>query len=464
MRLDWRRGILYITTMGMEGAWLYTLIALLNRQVADSRLSTLGLLLLFPVAFAVDLLLRQLRWRRLALRALSWLIWGVAALVTVKLQLFGSVAWLDSTWLQAVSQAFAQMLFGFAPALLVLIISGILWWLGRRLAYLRPNFASSVAEFQFGMAILLILFYIMSQLGLDLADSVPTAISFFLFALLGMSLAHAQEGSGWLTGMYRGHWSALLIMSLGLVLVAGSLITVVVTPDFLQLVLNAIRWVWGLIWAVVVAVLTFLVNLLPKPEPGELPPATPLPAGEPEAGFSINMPEWLRSALRLGLNILWLGLIIAALWQISSQIFGWLRRRLSSMAGAEVEPLPGAFRADLFRWLRNVFLKLFGFRHWRPGKKDRALLPEVASVHQIYRQFLRWAAAGGYPRPVWQTPYEFLGALLPVLPQTQDDLVFITQQYVSTRYGGLLPTQDDLHQLRQSWHNISQNRITRSAG
>jgi hypothetical protein len=62
MKLDWRRGILYVTIMGMESCWLYALIALLNKQVAGGHLSTLGLLLLYPLAFGFNKLIQQLRW------------------------------------------------------------------------------------------------------------------------------------------------------------------------------------------------------------------------------------------------------------------------------------------------------------------------------------------------------------------------------------------------------------------
>ena len=53
MKLDWRLSTLYVTTIGMGGCWLYTIIALLNKQVADGRLSTIGLLLLYPLAFGI---------------------------------------------------------------------------------------------------------------------------------------------------------------------------------------------------------------------------------------------------------------------------------------------------------------------------------------------------------------------------------------------------------------------------
>jgi len=459
MKVDRRQVILYITTMGMEGCWLYASLAMLNKQVAGGRLSILGILLFYPLAFAFNKLVRWLRWPKVCLHSLSWLAWAVGMLLMVKIQLFSDLQWLNPSWLLAIPQAIGQIIYTFKPELLILASTAIIWWLGRRLAYLRINFAASVSEFQFGLAILLLTFWVTSLLRLDLTESVPTALAFFFFALLGTSIAHAQEGTSWLSGLYQGHWSGLLLVSISLVLILGLLIGSVVTPDLLQLVLAALKWVWGLI----LKVIAFIASLFPEPEPGELPPAMPMPQMEPAEEFKLwTMPESVRSGLRLGLGMLWLGISLLALWRISSQIYEWLSRRLASMAGAEIEPLQGAFRADLLSLLKRIILKLLRLGlPFRLARKSKSLLPEVATVRQIYRQLLRWAATGGYPRHVSQTPYEYLYTLADLLPEARGDLDFITQQYVSTRYGTSLPTEDALHQLRQSWHEISQNRLNR---
>jgi len=172
-----------------------------------------------------------------------------------------------------------------------------------------------------------------------------------------------------------------------------------------------------------------------------------------------TLPESVRRGLGIGWNILFAGLVLVALWRVSSDILGWLRRRLGSMAGAEVEPLPGAFRADLLNLLKRILLKPFGFIRILRGREPRMILAEIASVRQIYRQLLDWAAAGGYPRLVYQTPDEYLCTLAEVLPEAGEHLDFITRQYVSTRYGTLLPTEDELSQMKQSWHKIKQNRL-----
>jgi hypothetical protein len=457
VKLDWRQGILYATTIGMEGCWLYALMALLNKQAADGRLSVIGVLLLYPLAFGFNTVLQWLGWHKVCTWSISWLAWVVGMLLIVKVQLFSNLAFSDTTWLLAVPRAIAEVIYTFKPELLILLGTGVIWWLSRRLSYLKVDFASLVSEFQFGLFMLVIAFLLASLLGVNLGNSVSIALGFFFFALLGISVAHALEGTSWLSGLYQGHWSGLLLISISLILILGLLISLVITPDLLQLFLMAIKWVWALIMKVI----AFLVSLFPEPEPAELPPAMPTPEVEPSEEFKLwTMPESVRSGLRIGWTVLVAGLFLFALWRVSSEIFGWLRRKLAGMAGAEFEPLPGAFRADFLGLLKRILLRLLSLKlPFRLVARTGPVVPEVVSVRQIYRQFLRWAAAGGHPRHISQTPHEYLYGLAYLLPEARDDLDLITQRYVQTRYGTSLPTEYELNQLSHSWHRVRQYRL-----
>lgn len=458
MKTDWRKGILCVAAIGMEGCWLYALMALLNKQAAAGHLSVFGIMLLYPLSFAFHLLLQWLRWPKSGILSLSWLAWAVSMVLMVKVQLFGDLPLSDTAWLLAIPRSIAEVIYTFKPELLILLSTGVIWWLGRRLSYLKVNFGALVSEFQFGLFILVIAFFVVSQLGVDLANSVSIALTFFLFALVGISIAHALEGTSWLSGLNQGHWSGLLLISIGLVLILGLLISSVVTPELLQLFLSAIKWALRLIMKVI----AFLASLFPEPEPAELPPVMPvLPEARSPEEFKLwTMPEAVRSGLRIGWTVMVVGILLFTLWRISSDIFGWLRRRLASMTGAEFEPLPGALRTDFLGLLKRIFYRLLGLRlPFRLGARSGSVLPEIASVRQIYRQLLHWAAAGGYPRNISQTPNEYFYTLANLLPEVQGELDFITQQYVRTRYGALLPNEGELQQLDKTWHVVKQNHL-----
>ena len=454
----WRRVTLYATVMGMEGCAFYVLLMLLDMKVAGGILSIAGLLSLYALAFGFNLLLRRLRLRRVYGNIVNTLAWLIVMLLTVKVQLYSQASLFDNAWLMAVPQAFANILHAFDPALLILLISAVIWWAGRRLAIIRLNFPATVSEFQFGLAVILIIFFFAAQLGVELSNSITAVLSFSLSALLAISIAHAGEGTGWLSGLNQGHWVGLLLVSIGIILIIGLLIGSVITPDLLHVIMDWLKWVWNQIMKGII----FLVSLLPTPEPTELPLVAPAPEVDSDAlvrkaveGF---IPKAVRDGLRIGWTILVSGAIIMALWRVSSDIFGWLRRKLTNMSGGEVEPLTGAFMADILSLLRRILLKLFGIK-LTIRLKGRAGSAEVTPVRQIYRHMLHWVAGRGWPRPVFQTPYEYLITLEELMPASGDALKFITQQYVSDRYGMLAPSEEELHRIREDWHHVKKNHL-----
>ena len=467
MRQDWRQGVIYLAVMGMQYCWLYALLMLLNKQVAGGQLSIPWLSLLYPVAFIFNTLLPQRRWSRVKRYSANGLAWAIVMLVIAKIQLYSGLGLFEPAWLLAFSQALSRIIQTTGPEVILLGGSIVLWWLGWRLARIRITFAASVTEFQFGVAILLIVFVSVTQLEVKLANSVPMAMVFFLFALSGMALAHAQYSAGWFTGSGLGLWLGLLLAGIGLILLLGLLIGSVITPDFFQLVLIPLKWIGSIIvkgFELVMRGMGYLMSLFGTPEPAELPPGVTMPA-PPPSELEVPgrlIPQWVLNVLRWGWNILVIGFLAFALWRISSQIFSWLRRRLAAAGEVEIEPLPGAFKADLLGLLKFIMCKLLGLRFlfWRPRKPEPVPL-ERASVRQIYRQFLHWAARGGWPRHLSQTPHEYLRILEALLPVAHGELRFITEKYVMARYSLLSPTDEELHQLRQSWQQIKRNRLGR---
>ncbi len=441
MKLDWRQGILRLTIMGMEYCWLCALLFLLNDWVVDGLLAILWLLPLYPGAFIFN---KLWRWRRFKIY-----VYAVNGLVLTL-----------AIWLLVETQIPSGMELVQLLKSGTLLVGGsiALWWLGWRLADLRVTFTNLFVDFQFGLPILLSVFLIASLVGIQLTSSIPIVLAFFLFALVGMALAHTQDGVGWLTGSHQNFWAGLLLASIGLILSLGLLIGSVITPDFLQLVLIPFKWLWSMFWKGI----EFLLGLFPASEPVELPPemvAPEIPQMEPDGFKMWTIPASLRTWFRIGYAILVSGFLLLALWRISSQILGWLRRKLTP-AEAEVESLPGALKADLLGLLKHIMLKLLKLRLlFRRQKKLEPISSGTASVRQIYHQFLRWAARSGWPRQLSQTPHEYLYTLEGLLPVAQQELRLITEQYVSARYSPLSPTEEELYQLRQSWHQLRKNRL-----
>jgi hypothetical protein len=82
--------------------------------------------------------------------------------------------------------------------------------------------------------------------------------------------------------------------------------------------------------------------------------------------------------------------------------------------------------------------------------------PAARNVREIYRAFLKKAARHGYPRKRFETPYEFKQRLDEKVPLTEPQLEMITDSYAVTRYGGDVPDEAQLAQIRTHWVELDQ--------
>ncbi|MDD5037716.1 MAG: DUF4129 domain-containing protein [Dehalococcoidales bacterium] len=452
MKLDWRQGSLHIAIIGAEGCWLYALFITLNDLIADGILSIPWLLTLYLIAFVFNKLWRWQR-RKIYVYAANGLAWAIGTLIMIKVQLYGSLGLFDRTWLLSIPQTLI-------PVFLLIGGSIVLWWLGWRLSRTRFNFTTSVSEFQYGVAILLLVFYVTYLAKVQLANPIPITLGFFLFALGGMALTHSIDDKGWITGPHRGLWSGLLLAGIVLILIVGLLVGSMMTPDFLQIILTPFKWLVNMISKGI----NFLISLIPEPEslpsPEEfIPETSPQPDEYEEWQKVIRLFRPVGRWFNTAYTVVMLGFILYVLWRFSSWLVGSLRRRLATTARAEVEQLPGAFKADLMSMLRRIMHSLRRLRWPFRRKETQALPPEIVSVRQIYRQLLRWAASSGWPRRLSQTPHEYLYTLESLLQMDHGELHLITEQYEKARYSPWLPTENDVYQLRQSWDQLRQNRL-----
>jgi hypothetical protein len=439
--------ITYICLLGMEISWLYAVLNAVNKAVSD-RLSVPMLLLTILVSFGISRFLRFIHWPKPALAALVWAIWPVVMLVMIKIQLFPSTAWADTEWLKSIPEAFVQIFYSFLPALLIIVSTLVLWWLGRRLAYLKVNFTDALTEFQFGLVILVITFFCCYEFNLDQSSSLPAGLVFFSLALTGISISNDRDNT-WFSSSRKGEWSGILLLCIGLVLLLGILISVIVTPDLLQLFINAVIWIWGLIEKF----LTFLAGLFPQQSAPIPAPEQAMPAADNQT-FTLNLPEWLQPGLKLIYFILIGGFLIFTVYRVVSDIAKWMRRQ-TSKTGGEMESLRGAFWADLLNFFKRILSRIFGFKfRSRARKLADSTPPDLAYVRQIYIQLLGWGVGKGFARQKSQTPLEYKNVLGDAMPENKSDLEFITGQYMEARYGYNQPGEENLGRLKLFWNNL----------
>ena len=137
---------------------------------------------------------------------------------------------------------------------------------------------------------------------------------------------------------------------------------------------------------------------------------------------------------------------------------------MGTATGDEVEPLPGAFRADLrilLLWILNTLSLKWLFRFLARRKRRSR---ESNSIRQSYIRLLQWAAAKGCRRDISQTPFEYLPRLLDFLPEAREDFVFLTRQYVRARYGASPPAGEVFEEVKHRWENIQRVEARRKKG
>lgn len=454
MSMAWRDRILRLTIGGLELCAVYTIMSLVNYRALEGGLAILPVLVIYLISLGFNRFFFNWKLDRYINIGVNVLLWFVSTQLVIKLTQFPALSPVDPAFLFAVPRAVATYAAGIRPELIIFICSLFLWPLGYRLARVRVGFVLSLAEFQCGLAIILFTYFLNSQIGASMLNSIPVVLAFTALSILSLALSHAEQQSSWLGGRHSAFWFTLLGLSIVLIIFLGFITGSFATHDFLDLLLTPVRWLWGLFtkFMLFLAEHTLMKQYLDPLDWG----ASGGGGGEDAADVfkAFQMPVWLRDGLRFGLGMVWFVFIAVALWRISSLIYQWLRRHFVSRYPADYESLDGAFKDDLLRLLRRLwdwFSRLFRGTERIPSS------PEIESVRQIYREVLSWGAAKGVRRLSEQTPYEYLFALSEVIPLAADDLRVITDRYVDTRYGSISPGWEKLAELRATWKRIKRN-------
>ncbi len=438
--------VIYIAVFGMEMSCLYAVLLLANQSV-NNQLSVVGLLAILLFSFTVFKVLRHwIRFARLA-DLISWLIiWPLGTLSALKIQLFWQTPINDLVWLSSIPEALSKILINFEPALLLIICSAILWWLGRRLAVQKLNFSATVSEFQFGLIILILIYFIAYGINAATPTALPVTLIFFTCGLTGISISHDQASRGWFTSLKQWHWSVMLLASVGIILLAGLLISILISPELIQIIIKGLKW----LWEVIETILRWIASLIP-PSTETMPPLPGMPGMEPPPETEVfHLPEGLKSGFTIVWSVMVGGIILLAIWRISSQIFDWMRRRAGS-SGGESESLKMSFWQDWLKWLKHLFSGILRTKRKVTDIRKEEVTSEAAAIRQIYRQWLVRMASAGYPRRKEQTPLEYQAGIDYISSLPKEPVNEITRKYMQVRYGAADPSVREIERMKEQW-------------
>ncbi len=341
------------------------------------------------------------------------------------------------------------------PNILLALGHIILWW--RAVLVVGEGFGVERTGFRFRLGIVAMFWSLIGAafVGLDLTTYI---FIYFPASLLAMSLARVEDVSRDAVGVatpFDRNWVTILLAAVLSVMLVGVLATSLLSVEATRALVGWFGPLWNLLAALLIGVVYILVLLLNpfiqalvnalRPALSQLPQmvqGTPTPTpDETQAG-----PPLLPEALLMGLR--WF-LVVAALAGVFWLLAVWAQRRRDRLA----EPVPelresvwsaDAFAQDARNLLDRALARLRGQR--RTHAAD--------TVRHIYASLQALAADRGLPRPLDDTPYEYLPALVEAFPEAEADLRFLTQAYVDAHYHELPTSGADLARARAAWQAV----------
>ena len=249
---------------GMEACWMVGGLWLLETRAAAGALPVPWVMIGLPLAFTLWRLTRALSpFLRLAAGLAGGVVW---ALVLITFCAFPVDALPEPAWVAGRAGRLFQRQGAPNPIQLTALAAVATWVGGLRLAAMRVGFDRLLSEFQFGLPILLFIFFCAAQWDAVLPAPGTVVFAFFTFFLLGMAAARGGDAGGWLRGRTRARWLAALVFNTALVLGVGLILTAAVTPEALKLALGCLQALWDAMVEWVVWFIAFLARLIPAPE------------------------------------------------------------------------------------------------------------------------------------------------------------------------------------------------------
>ncbi len=420
--------------------------------------------------------------------SLFFILIGVLVLFFVWLQIYSQTAFIfDPNWVLALFNDVLLLNGHFYEAVIILGLSCLLGWLGIRLInrHVEPSDVFRALYLGLGVFIVVIILRTgQASAGAVIHNDAVLLLLIPLFLFLSL-MAHAlarvifvrKSHPAGLQGSVVAQERAIiaLIGSLGLaLLLIALLIGGTTSPAFLASIGRALaslgvvyNWFVGIVAAIIVILATpifWLISLihpstqLPKPpnihrtQVKGNPIITPL-----DTAFTHTILPILSIVLPILLILL---MVILIRWTLRR------RQRVRKRVNRSNQDIHESLWSWSLFWtqLRAILHVLLArFIHRDTTTEDGVVVmeeikgePAARSIREIYRAFLKKAARRGYPRKRFETPYEFKQRLDEKVPLAEPQLEVITEAYAFTRYGGDVPGEAQLAQVRSNWVELDQ--------
>ncbi len=457
-----RPWLLFIVSV-MELSWLYPWLALVGYFLTryEHVLSVGPAFALFFLALVVVEALS--RWR-IATRYQRFMVGGLilfTTLLLIRIQVYPGAPFFSLRWLGTSLGNVLRLEQGISRELFLLLATYVLWWRGMSMS--QQLLIADVVGFRFRLGVVFLIGLAVLQAITFRQDVIGWVLCLFMCGLLSVALTRIREGVpvSQANRRFGPRWLVLLVVGAGATLLLGLLVSAVLSTENLLTI-------WGWIQPVVLTLVTlyfyflslvgyaivwlvdaFLQFIAPG-EPLTLPtlfesPLFPgLDSRQPEHQ---EIPAWGAALCQAGMGLLLLGLLALLLLIVR-------RLRPGASEGPDTwrESVWSAseLRRGLLNGMRGSLRQLASL--WSGRESRRAY--SLATVRHIYASLLALAQERGAPRPLAQTPFEYLPRLQRTFPDWPAELQTLTSAYVAAHYGRLPDSEAELQALRDAWQRI----------
>jgi len=466
---DWKRALLDFALVFMETAWISPWFLFAIRPFAPRHPAMPLAMAVFGALLLIALLVKGMNRLNVAPRVVSLLVMALGLLsgaLAVRVHLYPA-GLSASAWLAQLARRMAGISEAIPADLVLLLLVFFLWWRGLTLGDREHTFERIGFSFRAGIVLLMWNAALAALVGWRV-PILGFAVVYFFFGLLAVGVGRVYdlelqpESGGKVSTPF---WLASTLGAIAAVLFLAVVASQLLTVGNIGAVMRALSPLWRILEAVALLVaqalawliqplLNWFVRFFRSLMPVEAPVVTPLPQATPDFLPQTPAPpppylDALKYAV-VGLFVLGvLALVAFSVHRARARAATSGRQEEREFVRDTAPTTPGllnalrAGRDRLGEWLNLV--GQFGL-----GRRFRA----AASIRWIYANLLRWAEGMGHPRKAWQTPYEFLQALMPAFPDLAPEFRAITEAYVRSHYGQLPETEAELQRIRSYWERI----------
>ena len=420
--------------------------------------------------------------------ALFFILIGVLSMFFVWLQIYSQTAFIfDPKWILAFFQDVLLLNGNFYESVCIIGLACLLGWLGIRLINRHVEPFDVLRALYLGLGVFIVVIILrtgQASAGAVIHNNVILLLLLPLFLYLSLT-AHAlarvvfirKSHPAGLQGSIVAQERAILMLigSLGLAflliaLFIGGTTNAAFLANFehVFVLLGAFyNLVVGIVAAIIVILVTPIFWLISLLHPStHLPKVTIFHPVHSTVNPAINTAQTTFAHILLPILSIVLPILFIVL--VALLIRWTLRRRRRVLK--RVHRRNHDIHESLWSWslfwtqLRAIFRVLLArFIHRDTTTEGGAVVmeeikgePAARSIREIYRAFLKKAARRGYPRRMFETPYEFRQRLDEKMPFAEPQLEVITEAYAFTRYGGDVPDEAHLAQVRSNWVELDQ--------